>query len=300
MFVARGRTSHLNAELATTVAFGGGLTFVHINRRGVVYDTRFIPAAASTTNDASLYVVLEGRWRTFGAPDERDFTGPAAFAIATSQFEGENGAYPFRWIAGGHPYRGLELRLSADELRVPLGASPTPIDLSEDDVRAAEAVARASGDDASFERESAAFVRRLAERGLLDPSVAETFPQSSPVFARLWKALRPMIERHYLSPTLQEVSNESGISLRQLDRVIESFVEATPLLRGHGWRAATRRFRLKVAVMLLSAEGATVTEVARLVGYGSGEAMGRSFRDAGLGSPSAVQAALRRGEWEKE
>jgi transcriptional regulator GlxA family with amidase domain len=46
-------------------------------------------------------------------------------------------------------------------------------------------------------------------------------------------------------------------------------------------------------VLLLSAPGATVADVATTVGYGSPIAMARAFRDARLPAPSAIQTALR-------
>ena len=71
-----------------------------------------------------------------------------------------------------------------------------------------------------------------------------------------------MIERLYLTPTLAEVEEATGVSLRQLDRHIQDFVSAFAVV-GEGWRATTRHFRLKLAIVFLSAPGATVGEVAR-------------------------------------
>ena len=45
--------------------------------------------------------------------------------------------------------------------------------------------------------------------------------------------------------------------------------------------------------LLLSAPAATPSEVAKAVGYGSLDAMGRAFRDATLPAPSVVHAAVR-------
>ena len=50
--------------------------------------------------------------------------------------------------------------------------------------------------------------------------------------------------------------------------------------------------RLRAAVLLLSAPDATPNEVAKVVGYGSLDAMGRAFRDAQLPPPSLVQGAV--------
>ena len=47
------------------------------------------------------------------------------------------------------------------------------------------------------------------------------------------------------------------------------------------------------AIVLLSAPEGTATEVARIVGYKSLDAMGRAFRDAKLPPPSVIQDAIR-------
>jgi AraC-like DNA-binding protein len=64
-------------------------------------------------------------------------------------------------------------------------------------------------------------------------------------------------------------------------------------LFGDGFRDAMRVIRLRAACLFLSAPHATPSEVARHVGYGSLDAMGRAFRDANLPSPSVVQEAVR-------
>ena len=76
-----------------------------------------------------------------------------------------------------------------------------------------------------------------------------------------------MIERLYLNPTLQEVGSASGLSTRQLDRYVKSFVTTFGLV-GDRWRASTLHLRLKLAVLLLSADEASVADVASAVGYG--------------------------------
>ena len=103
--------------------------------------------------------------------------------------------------------------------------------------------------------------------------------------------VRPMVERFYLTGTLQELSDSAGVSARQLDRNVKEFLASFGLI-GAGWRPATRYLRLKLSVMLLSAEGASITDVAKIVGYGSPDAMARAYRDAGLAAPSTVQQQL--------
>ena len=91
--------------------------------------------------------------------------------------------------------------------------------------------------------------------------------------------------------TMGEAAEAVGLSVRQLRRDIDGFVDAFQFGLG-GWRHEMRRLRLKIAALGLSAEGATVAEVARATGYGSTEAMARAFREAGLPPPSTVLSAF--------
>lgn len=51
--------------------------------------------------------------------------------------------------------------------------------------------------------------------------------------------------------------------------------------------------RLRAAVLWLSSPELTVSDVARIVGYQSTDAMSRAFRDAALPAASVVQDAVR-------
>jgi transcriptional regulator GlxA family with amidase domain len=134
---------------------------------------------------------------------------------------------------------------------------------------------------------------RIAQLGIVTADAAGTARHSPPrPFVALWEAIRPMIERLYLTPTLQEIGEATGVSLRQVDRYVQDFVTAFALV-GDGWRPTTRYLRLKLAILFSSAEDASVGEIARIVGYGSPDAMARAFRDAGLPPPSVVQERVR-------
>ena len=101
-----------------------------------------------------------------------------------------------------------------------------------------------------------------------------------------------MIENLNLTPTVQEVSSAVGVSNRSIDRHVGDFMETFGHL-GTGWRLATRHLRIKLAVMLLSADEMSITEIAKTTSYGSVDVMARAFRDAGLPAPSVVRGRLR-------
>ena len=148
-------------------------------------------------------------------------------------------------------------------------------------------------DDSSLANLYAELLGDMARLGILDAKAVAAIlrPTARPI-VRLWAGLRPLIERLYLNPTLQEVGHESGLSSRQLDRLINAFVGSFDI-KGTRWRETTLRVRVELAVLLLSADGVSVADIARVAGYGSSEAMARTFRDAGLPAPAIVQQAVR-------
>lgn len=77
-------------------------------------------------------------------------------------------------------------------------------------------------------------------------------------------------------------------SLTELDAIPYVGPIAFRLLLDYA-RATVVAVRLRLAALLLSAREATIAEVAQRVGYGSVDALGRAFRDAGLPSPHAIR-----------
>ena len=134
---------------------------------------------------------------------------------------------------------------------------------------------------------------RLGEAGILSTdltaSVVETEPDR---FVRLWSVMKPLYEDLATSSSLKQIALLANLSLRQLGRDLGELTRTFGLF-GMGFRDAMRVLRLRAAVLLLSAPDGTPSDVARAVGYGSLDAMGRAFRDAQLPAPSVVQDAVR-------
>jgi transcriptional regulator GlxA family with amidase domain len=145
--------------------------------------------------------------------------------------------------------------------------------------------------DDTVEAELFDLIDGLRRSGVLHARAVER-ARSRLLLERLWRGVRPFAERLDVAVTLDQLGELANTSRRQVDRYVHAFFEEVPLVGG-GFRAAALHLRLKLAVLFLSAEGVTATEVAVEMGYGSIDAMGRAFRDAGLPSPSAVQASLR-------
>ncbi len=298
MLIARGHTHVGRADLRWAVVFTPGLWCVTVERDGLVLDTRFVPAATDSRRaPVGVYLRPLGSFTVHGAPPSGGarFEAPAAFVLSDEQLEGSGGTRPFTFAASasGRPFAAIQIPLRPADVTVAPSLMPVPLDLDAPTWEAAAAVARLSPSDDAFRRDVDALVARLAARGLVDAAAAARARQGpSKAFSLLWQGLRPMIERFYLTPTLQEVGDATGVSLRQVDRYVQEFVTSFALV-GEGWRPATRHLRIKLAVLLLSAADASVGEIALAVGYRSSDAMARAFRDAGLSAPATVQRQVR-------
>ena len=84
-------------ELAVGIAFDRRFRLFAINRRGLVFDTRFAPAVPGSTEGVIVYLLLEGelRWS-----DGQALVGPALFLMRERDFEGDAGGR-----AGGRTFR---------------------------------------------------------------------------------------------------------------------------------------------------------------------------------------------------
>jgi AraC-like DNA-binding protein len=293
MLLARGDRTIGTARMRWAVLFASRVWSVVVDRSGLVLDTRFIPAARDAAPARlCVYVLLSGSWTIHGKREER-LVAPCAFVVSEEQLEGARGRRPYTFAAGGAPFRAIEIHVSASAVRLARGGRPVLLDLSARAFDAANALLSSTSEsDSALERNFATLLRELVRAGVIGADVAAGAlrPSSRPV-ARIWSGVRPMVERLYLRPTLQEVQASSGFSTRQIDRHVGAFVERFGLV-GTRWRSSLLHLRLKLAVLLLSADDVSIAEIARIVGYGSSDAMARSFRDAGLPTPGAVHDAL--------
>lgn len=289
MYIARG-AKHLNsADIAWTIGFSPRVWCLVVEHRGMVLDTRFVPAAADDDHKTHcISFLLHG---TFAIHDGPHYEAPCALVLRRRHIEGANGVRPFTFRAAGEPYAVVELHVRELDLAISIGDRPRRYDVDASVLEAARAVLNNAGHDDSMRTALSTLLAGASSNGLLRGPGAPTVHAPPRTFEALWRALRPMIERLYLTPTLQELGSGSGLSTRQIDRHVRSFVSTYSIV-GEGWRAATLHLRLKLAIMLLSAADASVAEVADAVGYQSTDAMARAFRDAGLAAPSAVQEQL--------
>ena len=136
-------------------------------------------------------------------------------------------------------------------------------------------------------------IAQLASDGLVAATlIDQARAPDADELRRLWAGVVPLYRDFATSSHLVALQESAGMSRRQLSRDLGRLLLHYGLL-GDVFRDASRVLRLRAATLLLSAPDTTATQVAAMVGYSSLDAMGRAFRDAKLGAPSAVQQAVR-------
>jgi AraC-like DNA-binding protein len=92
-------------------------------------------------------------------------------------------------------------------------------------------------------------------------------------------------------PMHVDLERALGLSSKQVARRVRDFNEHYGF-NADSWRDTRNRRRLMVALVFLSAEGATLDRVAEDVGYRSASALCRAFADAGFPPPATVSSRL--------
>lgn len=133
-------------------------------------------------------------------------------------------------------------------------------------------------------------IEALLATGLVPAQAFETTP-CEPSRQALAMAVDARLSDLAGEPMQVELQDELGISERQLRRItgemfkLYGFVDAN-------WGEARVRRRLSAAVAFMSNPAATVSLVAKEVGYHSTQAMARAFGRAGFPAPGQIRARL--------
>jgi len=266
----------------------------HVFRRERLrFDTRFSPPARKRRGVVTFFIVLRGELSLDGGVPQR---GPVAYLLAEDEREFRVADAP-SLQAWGDVWDGVELQLEAASVRVPAGLRHGPLPLSTTAWQRlqgmADALEHAGRDPIDVAAGMVSFVEALATEGLVAADLPGSIVEAEAAnIQRLWKGLVPLYAEHQVSATLAMVRGATGLSLTQLGRDIVQLTRTFGLF-GQGYREALRVLRLRAAVLWLSSPELTVTDVSRIVGYRSTEAMARAFRDAKLPAPTVVQAAVR-------
>jgi AraC-like DNA-binding protein len=288
VLVATSHRSFAGSVLRTSIFLERQFRAHLISRDHLVFDSRYSPPAKTTSTAVHLYASLRGSFEVHGQPV---VTGAHAYALAESELDRvAPSSVTFR--SQGAPAMIVELRVPAASLRRPIGLQHGALDLPEPVWRAYAAL------DAAFSAGTGTEVRlrellvALGASGVLAADlVASVVTEEPERFIRLWDVMRPLYEDYATSSSLKQIASLANLSLRQLGRDLGDLTRTFGLF-GAGFRDAMRVLRLRAAVLLLSAPTATPSDVARAVGYGGLDAMGRAFRDAKLPAPSVLQGLI--------
>jgi AraC-like DNA-binding protein len=272
------------SALSTTVFVERRLRMHMVKRDRLLFDTAFAAPIKVAAHKVHLFAQLSGTFIVAGAPP---IAAPCAFVLAETEFD--------RVVPGALTFRSFGARCTIVEARVPAADLQRPVGLAHGQVALADPVWAAY--HALHDQPSEAAVHHLigalGDTGVLSRDLTASVVATEPErFQRVWEVMRPLYQGVAASASLKQISTLAGLSLRQLGRDLTELTRTFGLF-GAGFREMMRVLRLRVAVLLLSAPGGTPSDVARTVGYGSLDAMGRAFRDAGLPAPSIVQAAVR-------
>lgn len=276
-----------SARVRSSLLFERAIRGTLIERRMLTFDTKYAAAASGKPEPVGhLFLMIRGTLQTDRG--ER-VSGPFGFVLADDEWE-RRGKTSRTFRTEGDHVDVVQLRLGREHIRVPIGMDAGAIAMTPACWDATRELLSAgpAGDATALAR----LVDALASAGLVAPSLTSTVIGSEPErFRRLWDALRPLYQTYGATTSLKQLAASLGMSMRQVGRDAKELSAAFGI--GGGYRDALLVLRLRTAVLLLSAPGAGVADVAKLVGYGSPIAMARAFRDAHLPAPSAIQADLR-------
>lgn len=263
----------------TTLVFERRVRGTIVLRDQLAFDTRFAAAAAGRAEKAGhVFLIAAGRYvPDAGAP----IAAPVGFVLADDEIERVT-AKSRTFRTDGERVHVVHLRFEHGELAAPIGLAWGPLALPAACWEAVHHVLRAPTELAVLLEALAA--ARITRRAV--PIEAE--PER---YRRLWDALQPLYQTYGGTASLKQLAASLDMSMRQVGRDAKELAKEFGF--GRGYRDSLLVLRLRHAALLLSAPGATIAEVATLVGYGSPIAMARAFRDARLPPPSTVQAALR-------
>jgi AraC-like DNA-binding protein len=269
-----------------------------VERGGMVFDTRFVPALPEPARDVDV-LWLVARGRVLATRDGHPLDGatwheaPCALRLTEAEFTGADGRRTLELAASGQPFRAVELRFRRAHAGAALPPTAAYLEPGPEVWLAVEGLlARIPHGDADGERATRALLRALAARELVRPSLEGSLTPDEPASLRaIWMMVSLAYSKLRTSSTLKELAGVA-LSTRRAERLLQHLAEQR-LLQFTGWRSGLIQLRLGLASLLLSAPDFTVKRVAQEVGYANAEALANAFQRAGLPSPTEVRAGHR-------
>jgi AraC-like DNA-binding protein len=294
MFFQRGVTNIGRASITAHIAVTRELYTFSTERRGVCFDTRFIPGVdAPERPHVSLWLILHGTVRCWNDP-VRDITGPAMLAMPESHFEGVAARRLSHFHACGDPFVAVDLRARSQWVReLPRGVVERTC--SEPVVAALRTfcdVVLRPADDAAAGTALRGLVDALERDGTFLPGIGAALAgPSDRAIERLERVVGAAFEKLDSGLVSKSLAGQMGLSARQFFRLVD-VMRTTQMTPPGQWRQLISQVRSKLAAMLLSAPDLSMYEIARAVGYTRPEAMANAFQKSGLPPPRVVRQQL--------
>ena len=238
---------------------------------------------AGKVDRVSVTVVLDGTAR-LSVGGRSAWVQPGDLAMAA----------PMRDLAmrvdGSRRYRSVVLEW--DVLDAKNGPSLVTGRLAEPDVSRLRAAAWALGDPSARPAAALSQVwRALRAIGAGVPLPRSCPPSRSDRWERVSAALDVSFSSLDRTSGLTEVADRLGVTERHCRRLVHEFNRAYGLNTQGTWRDASKRRRVMMAALTMTARGATTEVAAKSTGYGSAAALCRAFEESGLPSPSRIGSA---------
>lgn len=263
----RASTSLIAPGLRVGLARSWGLPF---------FDARPLQATAGTFVQRGFPVtelVLDGQLTLFGDAGDQVTFGPGALVRRA-------------WSGWNERWEG-DVRLVSTYAP---GGGKAPVGPSRQLGKRALAVLRTGFDAAERGERVDAFVDAVLAEVDWPDLAALPRPPAPPEVQVLSTHLGRVLSRLWLQPQLVDLSDELGVSTRQVRRQLRAAEPwLGPFASAAGWRTQLHRIRLVAAVAFLACRKCRVVDVARDVGYGSARAMLTAFQLAGLPRPARLR-----------
>lgn len=290
MFPLRFDFGRKGASIAVRVILGRRFGAYALELDGLRFDNRFIPAVSGAKRDWRLLV-----FPTVGSLRVRNSIVPPGCLLLLPQTL-LSAADPANWVTSQGPKaslaavrieRGNLVNASSNELQVVAVSAAT--------VQAFRELwePTCAGDSARALSCGAMLFDELVRDGVARTPLSKAEEQEGRTLAvRSMEAAFPLLSALATKPMLVDIVARAGVGERQFLRNIQQ-VQAEFDLPDRGWRETIVRWRVTAAVLLLSSDELSLTEVAQLAGYSGNKTMGRALAEAGLPQGSELRKQLR-------
>jgi AraC-like DNA-binding protein len=287
MLFAQGEVSRGRASMRSHVGLGRDVQIFLVRRSGVCFDTEFLPARSSRGRpEMVVWYVRRGEVHWSGGEASSD--SPRIWLFSGAVIDGEGGTRPRNCHACGDPFESIMLRVRVEKLQPDLVRSIVPSETVQAAADRYFSLLGTETSDASATEIARSLMHALEADGVIDRGTESAAFDAAGVLRPVWSAVQSSFRSLGATASLKVMAAVAGQSVRQTERLIwaahHGLMTAT-----EGWRDTMLTYRIRLAIVLLSSPEASISDVARVVGYSRQEAMSNAFRRAGLPAPQTIR-----------